>query len=262
MDGLCPQDTNSMFTKSEIPPDDWLSEQVDDINRSIARVRSFLTEDVDISSIEDLPMLRCQVEIFFQAHLRRALEFLDGGKHALDAGYGLVAITAVRCLFESAACIHDFSNKMINLIEAGNIPDAVRLAHLRSFAQRFEVKERNTEMYDYTAVHILKQIDALDKAVPHARRSYEQLSEMVHPNAHGALYYFMRASEGEGERLRFGKPDDEKSQFMGLLWAGASLFSLILDDLLRFQSMMLKLMADELQSRIDDYEARKKGPKH
>jgi len=253
-----------MFTKSEIPPDDALGEQVEEINRSITRVRSFLTETVDISSIEDLPMLRTQVELFFQAHLRRALDFLDGGKHALDAGYGLVAITAVRCLFESAACIHDFSNQMIRLIEAGNIPDAVRLGHLRSFSQRFEVKERNTEMYDYTAVHILKQIDALDKAVPHARRSYEQLSEMVHPNAHGALYYFMRAGEGEGEveRLRFGKPDDEKSQFMGLLLAGASLFSLILDDLLRFQSIILKLMADELQSRIDDYDARKKAPKH
>lgn len=250
-----------MFTKSDVPPDDELFEQVDDINRSIARVRSFLSENVELGSIEDLPMLRSQVEVFFQAHLRRALAFLEGGKYAADAGHGLLAITAVRCLFESAACIHDFSNQMIKLIDASNIPDAVRLAHLRSFAQRFEVKERNTEMYDYTAVNILKQIDALDKAVPHARRSYEQLSEIVHPNAHGALYYFMRSGEGEGEveRLRFGKPDDEKSRSMGMLLAGASLFSLIQDDLLRFQSKMLELMANELQSQIDDYEARKKG---
>jgi hypothetical protein len=248
-----------MFTKSEIPADDVLSEQVDDINRSIARVRSFLSENVELGSIEDLPMLRSQVEIFFQVHLRRALAFLEGGKYAADAGHGLVAITAVRCLFESAACIHDFSNQMIKLIDAGNIPDAVRLAHLRSFAQRFEVKERNTEMYDYTAVNILKQIDVLDKAVPHARRSYEQLSEIVHPNAHGALYYFMRSGEGEVERLRFGRPDDEKSRSMGMLLAGASLFGLILDDLLRFQSKILELMANELQSRLDDYEARKKG---
>ena len=79
-----------------------------------------------------------------------------------------------------------------------------------------------------------------------------------------ALYYFMRSGEGEGEieRLRFGKPDDEKSQSVGMLLAGTSLFSLILDDLLRFQSTMLRLMANELQSRIDDYEARKRAPKH
>ena len=67
--------------------------------------------------------------IFFQAHLRRALAFLEGGKHALDAGHGLVAVTAVRCLFESAACIHDFCNRIIRLIDDGNIPD--RLAHAR-----------------------------------------------------------------------------------------------------------------------------------
>jgi hypothetical protein len=247
-----------MFTKSEIPPDNVMFDQVDDINRSIALVRVFLHEKVDIGSIEDLPMLRSQVEIFFQAHLRRALAFLEGGKHALDAGYGLVAITAVRCIFEFAACIHDFSNQMIKLIDAGNIPDAVRLAHKRSFAQRFEVKQQKTEMYDYTAVNILTQIDALNKVVPNARRSYEQLSEIVHPNAHGALYYFMRS--GEGESIRFGKPDDERSQSIGLLMAGASLFSLIQDDLLQFQSKMLELMADELQSRIDEYEARKKTP--
>jgi hypothetical protein len=248
-----------MFIKSEIPPDDSMFEQVDDINRSIARVRSFLSETVDISSIDDLPMLRSQVEIFFQAHLRRALAFLEGGKHALDAGHGLVAITAVRCLFESAACIHDFSNQMIKLIDAGNIPDAVRLAHKRSFAQRFEVRDQNTEMYDYTAVNILTQIDALNKVVPNARRSYDQLSEIVHPNAHGALYYFLRS--GEGENIRFAKPDDdERSQSIGLLLVGASLFSLIHDDLLRFQIEILELMANELQNRIDDYEARKKDP--
>jgi hypothetical protein len=170
--------------------------------------------------------------------------------------HGLVVATVVRCLYESAACIHDFSNQTIKLIDAGNIPDAVRLAHRRSFAQRFEVKERNTEMYDYTAVNILTQIDALNKVVPNARQSYDQLSEIVHPNAHGALGYFLRTAENDS--IRFGKPDDERSRTIGLLLAGASLFSLILDDLLRFQAKMLELMANELQSRIDDYEARKK----
>ena len=91
-----------MFIKSDLPPDHELFEQVDDIKRSIAGVRSFLSENVELGSIEDLPMLRTEVEIFFQAHLRRALAFLEGGKYAADAGHGLVAITAVRCLFELA----------------------------------------------------------------------------------------------------------------------------------------------------------------
>lgn len=244
-----------MFTKNEVPPDDPMYEHVDDINRSIDRVRSFLIEEVDIGSIEDMPMLRGQVEIFFQAHLRRALAFLEGGKQALDAGHGLVAITAVRCLFESAACIHDFCNRIIRLIDDGNIPDAVRLAHVRSFALRFEVKERNTDLYDYTAVNILTQIDALSRTVPDARRCYDQLSEVVHPNAFGALYYFLEPKESDS--IHFGTGYGEGARTIGLMLVGASLFSVIYDDLLRWQSRMLRLMADTLQERIDEYEARK-----
>jgi hypothetical protein len=78
-----------MFIKSDLPPDHELFEQVDDINRSIARVRSFLSENVGLGSIEDMPMLRTEVEIFFQAHLRRALAFLEGWKYAADAGHGI-----------------------------------------------------------------------------------------------------------------------------------------------------------------------------
>jgi hypothetical protein len=246
-----------MFTKSEVPSDNPMFEQIEDINRSIANVRAFLSEKVDISSTEDLPMLRSQVEIFFQSHLRRALAFLEGGKHGLDAGYGLVAITATRCLFESAACIHDFSNRVMALVDADNIPDAVRLAHVRSFAQRFEVKQRNTTIYDYTAVNILTQIDALGKVVPGARRMYDQLSEVVHPNAHGALYYFL--SSGDDDNMYFAPPDDERTQAIGLLLAGASLFSVIADDRMRFLSKLLQLMADTLQERLDNYEARKRA---
>jgi hypothetical protein len=244
-----------MFDKTEIPPDTPMFEHIDAINLSINRVRSSLKEYIDIESIEDTAMIQSQVGIFFQAHLRRALAFLEGGKHAMDAGHGLLALTAIRCLYESAACIHDFSNHVIKLIDAGNIPDAVRLAHQRSLAQRFEVKEKNTDMYDYTAVNILKQIDALDKVVRGARRDYDQLSEFVHPNAHGSVYYFMQP--GADNIVKFGSPADERIQIIGLFLAGASLFSLIEDDVARFQIKMLELMADELQRRVDDYEARK-----
>jgi hypothetical protein len=77
-------------------------------------------------------------------------------------------------------------------------------------------------MYDYTAVNILKQIDALNKVVPNARRSYDQLSEIVHPNAFGSLYYFLQS--GPGENVHFEKPHDERSQSIGLLLLGAHRF--------------------------------------
>jgi hypothetical protein len=244
-----------MFTKTEMSPDTPMFEHIDAINRSIAHVRSRLKDHVEIDSIEDEAMIQSQAEIFLQAQLRRALAFLDGGKHALDAGHGLVALTAIRCLYESAACIHDFCNHVTRLIDAGNVPDAVRLAHVRGLAQRFEVKEKNTDDFDYTAVNILKQIDALDKVVLQARRDYDQLSEFVHPNAHGSVYYFMQP--GDDKIVRFDAPADERNQTMGLFLAGASLFSLIDSDLWRYTASILGLLEKTLQRRIDDYEARK-----
>lgn len=242
-----------MFNKDEIPSDTPMFSYIDAINLSIRRVRASLKDHVDNDSIEDTAMIQSQAGIFLQAHVRRALAFLDGGKHALDSGHGLVALTSIRCLYESAACIHDFTNHVIKLIDAGNIPDAVRLAHRRTFAQRFGVKELNTEDFDYTAVHILKQIDALDKVVPNARRDYDQLSEFVHPNAHGSVYYFMQVGDGV---VQFRTPDNRNS-LMGLFLSGSWLFSVIYDDQLRFTIKIAELMANELQRRVDEYEAGK-----
>jgi hypothetical protein len=135
------------------------------------------------------------------------------------------------------------------------VPDAVRLAHQRSLAQRFEVKAKNTDDYDYTAVNILKQIDALNKVVPQARRDYDQLSEFVHPNAHGSVLYFIQT--GPDDVLNFSAPVDERTPILGLFLGGASLFGLVESDLWRFTSSILGLLERGLQAKIDDYEARK-----
>jgi hypothetical protein len=246
-----------MFDKSKLPTDCPMYEDIDQINRSVASMRSLLKGKVCFEADGDIPMLRSQVEIFFQAHLRRALMFLDGGKLALDTGYGLVTLTAVRCLYESAACVHDFCNQVIKHMDAGELTEAVRLAHQRAFAQRFEVKEMNTGTFDYTAVNILKQIDSMGRTVPGARRSYDQLSEIVHPNAFGALLYFMQSTD-DGYVL-FGTDADERTKLASMLLAGASLFSLIESDIWRFHTKVLDLVQKDLQAKIDDYDARKKA---
>jgi hypothetical protein len=104
-------------------------------------------------------------------------------------------------------------------------------------------------------VNILKQIDALDKVVPYARRDYDQLSEFVHPNAHGSVYYFIQLAAGD--TIGFGAPVGQRSPIMGLFLGGASLFSLIDSDLWRFTSSILGLVERGLQAKIDDYQARK-----
>jgi hypothetical protein len=44
-------------------------------------------------------------------------------------------------------------------------------------------------------------------------RNCEQLSEFVHPNAHGAIYYFMQP--GADSIVQFGTPTDERTQTIG-----------------------------------------------
>lgn len=245
-----------MFDKSALLANDPMFEDIDAINLAIARVRALQRERVPFSDKNDFTLIQNQMEIFFQVYIRRALMLVDGAKLTLESGYGLLTITAVRSLFETAACIHDCCNCIIKHLDAGEVDEAIRQVHQRSYSQRFAVAEMKTEHFDYTAINVLKQIDAMGKTVPHARRSYEQLSESVHPNACGALLYFMGGEE-DGHILL--QQEEDRERLMGMLLAGASLFSLIYDDHLRFYSRIAKFAADELQKKIDDYEARKRA---
>ena len=63
---------------------------VDDINRAIANVRARLVGSIDTSNENWNFWVTSYAKRYLQAHIRRALMFLDGGMHALDGGYGLV----------------------------------------------------------------------------------------------------------------------------------------------------------------------------
>jgi hypothetical protein len=97
-------------------------------------------------------------------------------------------------------------------------------------------------------------IEKLGKVVPGARRSYEQLSETVHPNAFGASMYFEISREGGKARFQ---NDFDRERLYSLLIGAASLFSLIHGDLLDIFRAFLSHRERDLTSRIEDYERRK-----
>ena len=244
-----------MFDKSRLSSDDAMYKHVEDINSAISAVRSRLSNEINTSGPNWNFWILTYARRYLQAHMRRALMFLDGGMHALDGGYGLVAITCARSLDELAACIYDFCTKFCDMISAKDIDGAARLVHERSLYVRFEEFRPVLDGHNLNPPSIMKFIDAMELEVPGARRSYEQLSEVVHPNAFGALLYFENEDNGVARYNNNPNPDGTYS----LLLSSASLFSLIHKSLLRFESSMLLLMADDLQERIDDYERRKAG---
>lgn len=243
-----------MFDKSALPPDFPLLEHIDHINLTIARVRATLKERVPLIKEDDFSMISDQMEIFFQVQTRRALMLLDGAKLSLDSGHGLLTITAVRSIYETTACIHDCCNSVIKHLDAGDMSEAVRQIHQRTYSQRFMADEAKTEHFDYKAVNILNQIDVLTKSWLNARNQYEMLSEAVHPNAGGAVHYFV---DREEDGMIVFRQEMDHAQLSFYLVAAANMFGLIYDDRLRFLSRMAKFMADELQKKVDDYNVRK-----
>jgi hypothetical protein len=191
---------------------------------------------------------------YLQSHIRRALMFLDGGAHAMEAGYGLITLACARSLYESAACIHDFCKRLCEMLDKDEVVSAAQFIQERTFSTRFEVEQINDGQFNYTAVNILKQIDALGKVVPGARRSYDQLSETVHPNAYGAHAYFETGRETGIATFSNSYKNDE---IYPVLVASASLFALIRRSHMDIHISYIGLMERELGSRIEDYERRK-----
>jgi hypothetical protein len=60
-----------MFSDSDLPSDDLMFGHIDEINSSIS-FRSCLKQSVSMDSLDDIPMVLSEAEIFFQVHLRRA----------------------------------------------------------------------------------------------------------------------------------------------------------------------------------------------
>lgn len=242
-----------MFDRSRLPPSDETFEYVDDINRAIADVRSHLTDEIKIDAKLSHMSVFLDAQRYLQAHVRRALMFLDGGMHALEGGYGLVAITCVRSVYESAACIYDFSERFFKIAETKDVLKMVSFVHERSLAIKFEDFRPASDYHSFKPQSILTYIDKLGEEVPGARRTYEQLSEAVHPNAFGALLYFERI---DGDTAKYSNGHDTLDIY-GLLVVAGSLFSCIRSELLGFMSAYAKTMADVLQERVDDYHRRK-----
>ncbi|MGY2915788.1 hypothetical protein [Bradyrhizobium sp. USDA 3262] len=243
-----------MFDKNRLTPDDPTYPDIDDINDAVRKVRSLVADELNAGSESLESALYESARCYLQAHVRRALMFLDGGAQALEAGYGLVTLTCARSLWESTACVHDFGKKLCAMMDEDDVVSATKFVHQRTFSTRFQVEQMNHDDFDYTAVNILKQIDALEKVIPAARRNYDQLSETVHPNAYGAHAYFELTREGGVARFSNTHKDRE---LYSLFASSAGLLSLVYRTYLDIDISFLALMERELGNRIKDYERRK-----
>src|SRR4051794_25752478 len=113
-------------------------ETVDETNAIVDRMRSLLVDQLATRGPTLGFTVAAYASSYFHAHVRRALEFLDGGVVALDEGRGLVATTCARSVLESVVCVHDFCRRLADLLDEGDLSKALNFMTGQSFATKLK----------------------------------------------------------------------------------------------------------------------------
>ncbi len=118
-----------MFDKSRLSPDNPTYADIDDINDAVRKVRSLVSEEVKVGSESLDSAIYENAKCYLQAQVRRALMFLDGGANALEAGFGLVTLACARSLWESVACVHDFTKRLCEMMDKDDVVGSATFIH-------------------------------------------------------------------------------------------------------------------------------------
>jgi hypothetical protein len=184
-----------LFDPARVPPDVVSSEGVRQVNAMIERLRGRLVDRLQIAEPGTGFRLSNMIRSYTQAHLRRSLQYIEGAEEEVFASRGLVAISCVRSIFENVAAYYDFEQKLMPLLQEGNIKKIHEFVRARAFATR------KPEYLDFTqnpavqATNILTQIAKMNPLRASYTRDYEHLCEMAHPNSLGAVIYFQRLGQ-------------------------------------------------------------------
>lgn len=163
-------------------PDAKRQEELIQANDGVDRLRDRLVDKIAQSAVPHV-ILKQTIQLFFQGHVRRALQLIEGGYDAHLAGRGLIVCVCTRALYETVASVMDFCDKLTDQLAKNDFEGALLLVSNRLFATRDKELIHIDDGFDNTAVNILTQIDKLSKHLPGLRDDYDFLSEFAHPNA-------------------------------------------------------------------------------
>src|SRR5262249_44265030 len=117
-------------------------------------------------------------------------------RHHVYSGSGLVALSAVRCVFETVANFLDFEAQLQERLSKSDLQEIHDFVKARTFATRLQDLIRMAGTPDVQARNILTQIDKMKSIRASARDDYDYLCEHTHPNAFGGFLYFAQHDLG------------------------------------------------------------------
>jgi hypothetical protein len=177
-----------MFDSTQCPPEVPDGIRVG-VNEVIDRLRATLVTRIVLSEPPFGIRLLNLVRAYLQAHLRRCLTFLDGGHAEYLAGRPLMTELASRAIYENVAALCDFADKLKPLCDSGDL--AAIKTHLETATLATRIPSMLAQHGDVVkATNVLTQIDRMVKRYGEFREAYDHLSDIVHPNALGAINYF------------------------------------------------------------------------
>jgi hypothetical protein len=197
----------SLFHQNKIPPD-MPSELLDFANALVDRLQRRKVAEIVLAEPGTGLRVPNLVRCYLQAHVRRCLTFIEAGVAELDANRSLAAELCTRAIYENAATICEFTDKLKALCEANDYNGVEALVSNAAFATRIPaILEQHGERVK--APQILKQIDKMKRRYPPFRNAYDHLSDIVHPNGLGAVLYFGNHEPGI---MRFAEGGSTRSQ--------------------------------------------------
>ena len=195
-----------MFDNTNTPAE-FTQELTDGINAVIQLLRSMKIGSMKIAGPKSGSWYRNLVYVYTQVHIRRLLTFLDAGRAEFLAGRYLITDMCARAIYETVAVYCDFAAQLGPLLDADEVDKIEDFLRTRMFATR--LPDFIAEDKSVSATNILTQIDKMTKVSPTARKAYDHLSDIVHPNALGSLVYFTTLNAEDGT-MTF--PDETSSQ--------------------------------------------------
>jgi hypothetical protein len=177
-----------IFDREQAPPE-YPDELLAEVNALVDRLRAKLVQRIDLAEPPTGVRLFNMIRAYLQAHLRRALTFLDGGHAEYLAGRPLMTEMAARAIYESVANICDFADKLKPLCDSQDFQAIDELATKSAFVTRIpSFLDKYGQHLQST--NVITQVRKMSKRYADFVGAYDHLSDVAHPNGLGAIVYF------------------------------------------------------------------------
>ena len=117
------------------------------------------------------------------------------------------AAILTRSLLETVALYYHIFTGLKSAIDTGNTKEAIKKlwkAGMGSYGGARKSKDKDGHIREYDAIRIEKFAKEFCELIPPARCSYDQLSEMTHPNFSGVVFAYTEPDQ-QNLSFKFGK---------------------------------------------------------